>query len=187
MEASRGSWYGRERNCSFCRGTGKRYERCYTCDGKGTVTCRTCKGTGRKECEKCDGGGKVVAGQVVTRKFSPEREYDFQLTGLERNAFKNGLESNHFRTMKGELVSSEFVHPSGPETVLERSSIHKYDVVSCEYTYKDKPFHLNKITSGNDAKFVASTLPFSKVRLAVAGLVPLALAGVAAAAVLLLI
>ena len=186
VAASRGNWYGRERNCSFCRGTGKRYDTCYTCDGSGSVTCRTCRGSGRKECDTCDGSGQVVKGQVVTRKFSPETEYEYQLSGLERNEFKNGLDANHFRTMEGDLVSSEFQPAPDPETVLQRTSVHSYGVLSCQYTYRDSQFHLNQITSSNGARLVASGLPFSKLKIAVAGLVPIAIAAAAISLTMLL-
>ena len=186
VEASRGSWYGRERNCTFCRGTGKRYERCYTCDGTGTVTCSTCRGTGSKNCDTCDGNGKVVRGQLVTRKFSAETEYEYQVSGLDKNEFKNGLEPKHFRSISGDPVSSEFQATSDPETVLKRSSLHTFDVLSCAYSYRDEQFHLNQISSDCNTKLVATGLPLSKIRLAVAGIVPVASAAIAVAVAMLL-
>ena len=106
---------------------------------------------------------------------------EYQLSGLAKNEFKNGLVGKHF-SMTGDLIYQEFQQPSDASTVLQRQSIHSYDVLSQYYSYKDRHFCLNQITAGGNLKYVTSGLPFSKTKIAVGG----GILGVAAAGILAL-
>ena len=111
-----------------------------------------------------------MSGNLIHRKFLHSREMEYHVTGLEKNEFKNGLDGKHFSSVEGDLVSSEYKNPGHHETVLRRESVHFYNVISREYCYKDKQFHLNQISSSSDMKYVASGLPFPMMRVADASL-----------------
>ena len=156
---------------------------CDKCSGRGEVTCSRCGGSGRVVCDRCSGAGVLVSGNLITRRFAHSQEMEYQLTGLEKNEFKNGLSGKHFRSVEGDLLSSEYETPSDPETVLQRKNVHSYSVLSRQYSYKNAQFHLNEITSTNNMKHVATGLPFSKMRVAVASILS---SGVAAGAITIL-
>ena len=120
------------------------------------MTCERCSGSGLVTCSRCAGAGVLGRGNLVTRKFSYSQEWEYQLSGLAKNEFKNGLKGKHFRPVEGDLVSNEFQSPRKPETVLERKGVHTYNVLSREYSYKEKQFHRNQITSSGNMKCVAS-------------------------------
>ena len=141
---------------------------CDKCSGRGQVTCTKCRGEGWVFCDRCSGAGVLVTGKMITRRFTYSKELEYQLSGLAENEFKNGLAGRHFNSVVGDLVSSEFQTPKNRETVLERQSVHAYDVLSRQYAYKEKQFYLNLITSSGDMRYVASSLPFSKLRVAAA-------------------
>ena len=143
---------------------------CTDCTGRGQVTCKICSGSGWTTCGQCGGSGAMVSGTLIHRKFLHSRELEYHVSGLEKNEFKNGLDGKHFSSVEGDLVSSEYKNPGHHEIVLRRENIHFYNVISREYSYKDKQFHLNQISSSSDMKYVASGLPFSKMRVAVASL-----------------
>ncbi len=149
----------------------KEWVRCGKCKGSGQVTCSKCDGTGWVTCNRCSGVGFLVSGNLITREFRHSQEVEYQLTGMDTDQFKNGLEGRHFNSMVGDLVSSEFQTPSNQETVLERKSVHSYDVLSRQYSYGEKQFHLNLITSNDEVKCLASGLPFSGLRVAAASIV----------------
>ena len=176
--------------CPDCHGSGQDRGRCDDCLGRGQTTCKRCKGSGRitcgscrgsglLDCDRCGATGELVAGNVITRKFSRSTEWSYQLTGLPADEFKNGLDGKHFKSMTGDLVSEEFQPPAASNIVLQRQSVHSYDVLSRRYSYQDAEFCLNKITSGSGSKYAASGLPLSK------GKVWAAIAGGAAFSVVL--
>ena len=163
--------------CDRCGGRGQTI--CDRCKGSGVATCGSCKGSGLLDCARCGATGELVQGNVITRKFSRSTEQTYQLTGLPADEFKNGLDGKHFNSMTGDLVSEEFQPPAVSNIVLQRQSVHSYDVLSRRYSYQDAEFCLNKITSGSGSKYAASGLPLSK------GKVWAAIAGGAAFSVVL--
>ena len=175
-----------EERCRECSGTGEHVRRCNRCYGRGEVVCDKCNGSGRVTCSRCDGSGQMVRAEIITRKFSCSTERTYQLTGLAADEFKNGLAGKHFKSMTGDEIRQEFQTPGDPDTVLQRETVHSYDVVSQHYTYRDAPFCLNRIASAGDMKYVASGVPFSRIKTAVAGGVFLAAAAAVVALVILL-
>ena len=113
--------------------------------------------------------GKLVQADVITRKFSCSTELTYQLSGLGENEFKNGLDGKHFKSMEEDLIYQQFQPPGDPSTVLEQKSVHSYDVLSHQYSYGGSSFCLNRITSGDNLKYLASGVPLSKTRTAIAG------------------
>lgn len=182
-----------KRRCMSCSGSGKALGPCDRCGGRGQTTCRRCSGSGRATCGSCRGSGllacsrcgatgELVQGNVITRKFSHTTERSYQLTGLPADEFKNGLDGKHFKSVTGDLVSEEFQTPAVSHIVLQRKSVHSYDVLSRRYSYQDGEFNLNKITSSGGLKYVASDVPFSTLKAVIAGA---AFSAVATAAVAL--
>ena len=47
------TFFGREKDCDKCKGTGIITEYCSKCSGKGKVSCEQCGGTGKIECTEC--------------------------------------------------------------------------------------------------------------------------------------
>ena len=186
VDARRGSWYGRQRSCDICNGTGDIYRTCDKCRGSGSVRCDRCNGSGSVHCGQCEGAGAMVQGHIITRNFLPSQDVVYQLSGLSENEFKNGLAGKHFKSMPGDLIYQEFQIPANPETVLERKSVHSYDVLSQHYNYKTAEFCLNQITSPSSLKYAASGLPVSWVKVAVASLLSVAVAAGAIVALLFL-
>ena len=168
--------------CDRCGGRGQTI--CNRCNGRGIATCGSCRGSGRRDCARCGATGQLVEGNVITRKFSHTTERTYQLTGLAADEFKNGLDGKHFNSMTGDLLSEEFQTPAGSHIVLQRQSVHSYDVDSRRYSYHDAEFCLNKIAGGGGLKYVAAGLPISRIKAAIAGG---ALSVAVAAAVALLI
>ena len=162
--------FSKER-CMTCSGRGRVMAMgpCDRCSGGGQQVCKKCNGSGAVTCAQCQGSGKLVQGDLITRKFSHSKELTYQLSGLGENEFKNGLGGNHFKSMAGDLIYQEFQTPGAPETVLEQKSVHSYDVLSQEYSYNGSSFCLNRITSDGASKYVASGVPLSKIRTAIAG------------------
>ena len=156
--------------CGSCGGNRGRTVNCGDCD-HGTVVCDRCYGRGTVVCRRCDGDGKLVRANIITRKFSCSTEVVYQLSGLGENEFKNGLARKHFESMPGSLTYQEFRTPSKSNTVLERRSIHSYDVLSHQCSYQEFQFYLNKITSISGSKYVASKMPLSKIKIAVGGII----------------
>ena len=152
-------------NCLNCGQTGR--VTCSKCGGAGLVDCTRCSTTGEVVCDRCDGAGQLVSADIITRTFSHTTERTYQLTGLAADEFKNGLDGNHFKFMPGDLVSEEFQNPADNGIVLQRQSVHSYDVLSRRYSYHDAEFCLNKITGSSDSKYVASGVPVSKIRTAI--------------------
>ena len=157
--------------CRACSGRGKVVVicPCSRCAGGGQEVCNKCKGSGAVTCGRCEGSGKLVQGDVITRKFSCSKELTYQLSGLGENEFKNGLDGKHFKPLEGDLIYQQFQTPGDPSTVLEHKSVHSYDVLSHHYSYNGSSFSLNRITSGSALKYVASGVPLSKTRTAIAG------------------
>lgn len=186
FRGSADSEFEHKQRCYECRGRGRLPERCSGCGASGQVVCSRCNGAGEVLCKQCEGKGQLVEGEIITRKFSCSRELTYQLSGLGENEFKNGLDGNHFKSLEGNLIYQEFETPADPDTVLERKSVHSYDVLSHHYTYRDSPFSLNRITSGSALKYVASGVPLSGSKTSVAGAV-LFTAAVAVVAVVMLL
>ncbi len=186
-------------SCSPCWGSGKRDQDCLmcsngkvTCDrcgGRGRVVCDRCSGSGEVVCGQCDGSGELVEANIITRKFERSTTLTHQLSGLAADEFKNGLAEKHFKSPTGDLIHEEFQTPATNDIVLQRQSIHSYDVLSHRYSFKGAEFWLNRISSGNGLKYAPAGLPFSRTRMAVAGgvLLGIALAAVAAVSVLTLL
>lgn len=172
--------------CSHCSGRGRVNERCSQCGASGQVVCNKCNGSGFVDCRQCDGAGRLVQGRVITRRFSSSTELTYQLSGLGENEFRNGLDGKHFKPLEGDLIYQEFQIPADPDTVLEQKSVHSYDVLSREYSYNDSSFCLNHITSGSASKYVASGIPLSKTKTAIAGAAFFVAAAAIAAVVILL-
>ena len=177
-----------EHHCMACSGRGKIRTRgpCDKCAGRGQRTCSKCGGSGYVTCRRCEGSGRLVQGDVITRKFSCSKELTYQLSGLGENEFKNGLDGKHFKSLEGDLIYQEFQPPAEPDTVLEQKSVHSYDVLSRHYSYNGSSFCLNHITSGSASKYVASGVPLSRTRTAIAGGAFFAVAVAVAAVVILL-
>ncbi len=182
--------------CRSCRGSGRRRSNCgscrggkVTCDrcgGRGRVVCDRCRGSGDVVCSDCDGAGELVEANIITRKFQRSTALTHQLTGLPADEFKNGLAEKHFKSPTGDLINQEFQTPATSDIVLQRQSIHSYDVLSHRYSFRDAEFWLNRISSGNGVKYAAAGLPFSRTRMAVAGGILLAGLAVAAAVAVVL-
>ena len=162
-----GNCSGGRVTCDRCGGRGR--VDCGKCGRSGILTCGGCSGSGIVVCGTCRGSGSLVQAEIITRKFSHSKELAYQLSGLAENEFKNGLDGKHFKSMTGDLVSEEFQTPANQSIVLQRQSVHSYDVLSHRYTYRDAPFSLNRITSDGASKYVASGVPLSKTRTAIAG------------------
>lgn len=186
-----------KRRCMSCSGSGKGLGPCDRCGGRGQTTCKRCSGSGRATCGSCRGSGllpcsrcgatgEMVQGNIITRKFSHTTERSYQLTGLPADEFKNGLDGKHFGSMTGDLVSEEFQTPAASHVVLQRKSVHAYDVLSRRYAYQDEEFNLNKITGGGGLKYVASDVPFSTIKAVIAGAAFSAVATAVAALLILL-
>ena len=152
--------------CAQCKGSGSKD--CGQCSSSGSRTCPQCKGTGSNKCDQCDGSGQMVQGDIVTRTFKPSTELTYQLSGLAENEFKNGLAAKHFASTKGDLINQQFQTPADPSTVMDRKSVHSYDVLSYRYAYKNSEFHLHQITSSRASKYVSSGLPLSWPRIGIA-------------------
>ena len=152
--------------CGTCGGSGKRTVNCGDCD-RGDIVCGKCNGQGFVYCAGCDGSGEVVNGDIVTRIFSPSKEISYNLNGLKRNEFKNGLGKKHFASLAGDLKHSTFRKPVASNTVLYRETVHSYRILSYNFSYKGTLFWLNLVSSGNGPKYVVCKLPFSKVKLGV--------------------
>ncbi len=165
------------RNCSRCSGGKVTCDRCGgrgrvgcdRCNRSGILTCNRCNGSGSVICRTCDGAGELVKGDIITRKFSCSTDLTYRLSGLATNEFKNGLAARHFESITGDLVREELQTPASRDLVLQRQTLHSYDVLSHRYSYEGAEFWLNRITSSNGLKYVALDMPFSKTRAAIAG------------------
>lgn len=155
---------GHERSCGSCSG-GR--ATCSKCSGRGRVNCGRCGTSGEVRCDRCDGVGELVSARIITRKFAASTQFTFQLSGLAADQFKNGLAAKHFNSMTGDLASQQFEPPGSAETVLQRRSLHSYDVLSGRYAYNDREFYLNRITAGGRTKYVTAGLPLSWKKIAI--------------------
>ena len=159
--------------CSHCS-NGTRTVDCDRCRGlwgsNGKVTCDRCRGTGYLRCDRCDGLGILVEAAIVTKNFSHSVATEFQIEGLQSNHFKNGLTGRHFKSIKGAPEFQRFTEPEGPYTIRQQLTGHLFTVDSCIYNYNDRLFFINRITSKTDSRVVACRLPWSKLRIGVAGL-----------------
>ncbi len=170
-------------NCSTCGGSGRTgWNNEYNClgcsDGKREVDCRNCRfgevvcdrcnGRGYVGCDKCDTEGKLVQANFITRKFSASSKVNYQLSGLDEDKFKNGLEKKHFSSSPGNLIYQEYQAPNGKDTTLERLTIHSYDVLSRQFDYRGNEYFLNSIVANGTQKIVPKGLPLSKPKVAAA-------------------
>ena len=153
--------------CDRCGGRGS--VGCNRCNRSGILTCNRCNGSGSVVCGTCDGAGELVKGDIITRKFSCSTDLTYRLSGLAANEFKNRLAAKHFKSMRGDLESEEFQTPANSDIVLQRQTIHSYEVLSHCYSYNGEEFWLNRITSGSALKYATSGLPISKTRTSIAG------------------
>ena len=153
--------------CGPCGGSGQRTVDCRDCD-RGKVVCDRCNGRGIVSCADCDGQGRLVNGYIVTRRFLPSKETSYQLSGLKKNEFKNGLRKKHFDSVAGDLKHSQFKKPTHNNKVLHRETTLSYLVLSYHFSYKGTFFGVNLISCGNAKKFVPFKWPISELRLAVA-------------------
>ena len=176
-----GTYQNGDTSCPSCWGRRSFEVHCGRCSG-GKVTCNKCHGSGRVECGRCDGAGQLVLTDFITRKFTCSTERKYQLSGLRENEFKNGLAGKHFNSMTGDLIYQQMQQPADANTVLQRQSVHSYEVLSQLYSYEDKAFCVNRITGGGGLKYVTSGLPLAKAKMAVGG----GILGVAAAGILAL-
>ena len=158
--------------CASCIG-GK--VTCNKCGGRGSVNCGQCRTTGKVQCGRCDGEGQLVSANVIYRKFTASAEFTHQLSNLAADQFKNGLAAKHFKSITGDLAFQQFEPPSSGEIVLQRRSVHSYDVLSCRYAYNDKEFYLNRITGGGSTKYATAGLPLSGKKIAITAAVVCAL------------
>ena len=195
-QVSRGRW-GRHGNideyehCSRCGGRGRRRTRCGhcrrgkvncdRCGGRGRIVCDRCSGSGTTVCGRCDGMGVLVEANIITRKFRRSTDLTHQLTGLAADEFKNGLAAKHFSSLTGDLIHQGSQTPASNDIVLQRQSVHSYNVLSHRYSFDNAEFWLNRISSGNGSKYATSALPLSRTRVAVVGATLLAAALVVAA------
>ena len=159
---------GEEKGCLNCGDSG--IVACNECAGTGTRECDGCN-SGRAECPACDGVGNMVRGNVTTRSFRSSTKVSCQLDGLPADQYKNGLERKHFQSMEGDVVEQEFQQPSSTAVVLQRRTVHRFEVMSRRYQYSDKEFCLNMIKGGGRKKFVSIALPLSGFKIGVAALV----------------
>ena len=167
---------GRDGNeeCWTCGGRGIRSEGCAACadvysGSTGRVRCGRCGGTGWVVCRRCAGAGVKVRANLVIRRYRPATEVHYRLGGLEVDRFRCGLAPKHFGTLPGNLVSQETLTPLGATVALQRSSEFSYGVEVRTFRYKGAEFYLNRIDSAGETRLVASNLPWSKPRLALAG------------------
>ena len=170
-------------DCRECGETGRTRGRCLNCGGSGRATCDECAGTGRVDCDECnvdgnvecpncDGEGNVVQGNLITRCFSHSTQVYCKLGDLPVGQYKNGLVHRHFQSIEGDIVRRpEFQKPARADIVLQRLTVHKYNVMSSRYQYNDKEFCLNRIVGGGCTKFVPMALPLSGMKVGVAALV----------------
>ena len=121
-----------------------------------------------------------MSADIITRKFRTSREITHRLSNLAADEFKNGLAGKHF-ARDGDLISRQFQQPTNADIVLQRESVHSYDVLSVQYSYKDKEFWLNQITGDGHSKYVTAGLPLSGKKVAIAALAVCAVVGVLAA------
>ena len=83
----------------------------------------------------------------INRKFSASSQVNYQLSGLSENEFKNGLARKHFNSFPGNLIYQEYQAPQGQNTSMERLTIHSYDILSRQFSYKGDEFSLNSIVA----------------------------------------
>ena len=167
--------YGRGRRDSPCGSCIGGKVTCNKCGGRGSVICGRCRTTGKVQCGRCDGEGQLVSANVTYRKFTASAEFTHQLSNLAADQFKNGLAAKHFKSITGDLAFQQFEPPSSGEIVLQRRSVHSYDVLSCRYAYNDKKFYLNRITGGGSTKYATAGLPLSGKKIAITAAVVCAL------------
>ena len=156
------------RFCRRCSGSAKVKGVCARCGGTKREVCDKCLGTGVVTCKGCDGVGVVVSASICTRKFACSTEFQYQLSGLGINEFKNGLESRHFKKLAGNMLNQEFKSPADEDVVLQRESLESYDVLTSEYDYNGKAFWVDCIRSDAALKWVTPGIPLSMPRLAIA-------------------
>ena len=158
-----------EVNCLGCGRSGKVV--CSKCGGVGLVDCSECFTTGKVECSHCDGVGQLVSAEIITREFKASEEVVYRLGNLAANEFKNGLSEEQF-AMNGVLILEEFQQPANADIVLQRQTVHSWDVFSARYSYKDQEFWLNRITGDGHSEYtVAEKLPISIKKILIAVLV----------------
>ena len=159
--------------CSSCGERGYHIRRCGDCN-RGSVPCTDCHGTGsrvcdlchqsgRLQCKRCDGIGQVVHAVVINRMFSPHREVKVQVSGLAPDQFRNGLEAKHFRRLDGTVEEDSGAEeiPKGSDIVLRRRNVQSYNLLSYQFSYKDKALRLSLIESDKGLKYVTSGLPWT--------------------------
>ena len=161
--------------CWSCRGRGTRSEDCGACAGvysgsTGRMRCNRCGGSGWVVCRACAGAGEKVRGKLITRDYSFATEHHFQMGELGTDQFRGGLAPRHFKAIPGNLVRQDFQQPGTSKVVLQRLSVFSYAVESKTYSYKSGDFYLNRISSGNGDRFVATYLPWSRPKLGLAGI-----------------
>ena len=74
-------------------------------------------------CTVCDGAGTLISARICTRKFTCSTEFEYQLSGLSVNEFKNGLAGDNFKKLAGNQLSQEFQSPIDEDVVLQRESV----------------------------------------------------------------
>ena len=157
----------RTRFCRRCGNRGTETGTCPRCGGGKKETCDKCRGSGVVACTVCDGVGTLVSARICTRKFTCSTEFEYQLSGLSANEFKNGLAANNFKKIAGNQLSQEFQSPDDEDTVLQRESVESYDVLTSEYDYRGKIFWVNQIRSDASLKWVTPGVPFSLPRVGI--------------------
>lgn len=161
--------------CWSCGGRGTRSEDCAACAGvysgsTGRVRCKRCAGAGWVVCRKCAGAGERIRARLTTRHYTCSAESHYRLGSLRTDQLRNGLDPRHFGSISGNLINQEFQPPSSDTVVLQQLATYTYAVESRTYRYKGTEFNVNRISAGSGVKFVARNLPWSKPRLAAAGL-----------------
>ncbi len=161
--------------CWSCGGKGTRSEDCAVCAGvyansTGRVRCKRCNGMGWVVCRPCAGAGEKVRARLVTRHYTRSAEYHYQLGGLATDRFSNGLAPRHFKHTPEGPVHREFQAPAGKAVALQRLSIFSFAVESKTYRYRGADFHVNRIAAGSHARLITCNLPWSRPRLASAGI-----------------
>ncbi len=161
--------------CWACRGRGARSEDCAACanvysGSSGRVKCHRCGGSGWVLCRACAGAGEKVQARLVTRTYTLSAETHFQSGRPGTDEFCYGLAPRHFKSLPGNLVHQEIQTPSKATAISQRLSVFSYRVESNTYSYKGADFHLNQISSDSGARLVTNRLPWSKPKLALAGI-----------------
>ena len=132
-----------EERCSNCGGDGALI--CGRCGGDGSITCDRCRGAGTLQCKRCNGAGILIRAIVATKKFVPRRSTQFVNLDNGHIGLRNGLKSQHFRSLSGKDCNVENGHPRTGNVVLQKSTEDDFYVSCHQFEYENKRFFVNEI------------------------------------------